>query len=112
METFFALLEAALNLVPLVAVAAPLIALLIDLGKRFKWIGDGNAGMWSLILNAAFWVGLHFAAQSGVEKPATDLIVAVAAFAPVVVAFVLALVTANSVHKLAAKRGFGYSYPK
>jgi hypothetical protein len=110
MEAVLAFLEAALKLVPVVVVAAPLIALLIDTAKKLGALKDGQAGIANLILNAAFWIGLYIAGQLGVQAQAEEFIQKFAEFAPAVVALILGLVSSQWFHNLAAGKGFGYSF--
>jgi len=56
-----------LELFPVVVPAAALIYLLVDAAKRMG-LADGQAGLLSLVLNAAAWVGLYFARQQGMEE--------------------------------------------
>lgn len=112
MEDVLRLIEVALGFVPIVVVAAPAIALLVDLGKKIGLVKDGKAGMWSLGLNAAFWVVLYFAGQLGIGAEAEEFIRRFAEFAPAVIALVSALLLTPAVHNLLVPRGIGYSYSR
>ena len=110
MADVLAFLEAALKLVPVVVVAAPLIALIVDLLKKLNIVQDGMAGLVSLVLNALFWVGLYIAGQLGIQAEAELFIQKFAEFAPVVLALIFALFGSQWFHNFGKARGFAYSH--
>jgi len=106
---FVAFLEAVLDMVPEVAFAAPLIAVLIDQAKRIG-LPDGFAPLMSAALNFAFFTVLYFLPES--EADVATLAGAFETLAPFVVSFVLSLLAAAKVHQLTKPIGIGYSHPE
>ena len=103
--------NAILELFPVVAVAATLIAVIVDCAKKLG-LADGYAGFMSLFLNAAAWVGLYVAQQQGVEEQVTGIIDNLTQIAPAIVALILSLVGSKLAHNLAMYLGIGYSHSK
>ena len=91
---WLALLKDFLALVPSVAFAAPLIALVVDLLKYVK-LPDGYGGLVALGLNVAFYIAVGAFGQEAVQ-PWVNLL------APILSAL-LGLLGSDIVHKLGVK---------
>jgi hypothetical protein len=89
-----------LEYVPTLAVAAPLIAALIDGGKKLTLVKDGQAPLYSLALNAlAVGVLAAFKLQ---EAQVADVFAALTQLAPALVALYLAIQASVKVHDSSA----------
>ena len=109
MELLSAFLDKLLALLPLVVVAAPIIAFFIDLGKRVG-LPDGLAPILSGVLNAGVLVVLFVFGDQGVIviKKVNDLIVVVG---PAVTIWVLSVLASPKFHELLKGAGLGFSHP-
>lgn len=111
MTDFLVFIEAALRLVPIVIIAAPIVSLMVDALKKAHALPDDKAGVASLILNATFWIALTWAGKIGVRHEAEAVINQLAQFAPVMAALILAIVGSKWFHdKVALPLGIGYSH--
>jgi len=104
---FVKFIEALLEMVPQVAFAAPVIAILIDQLKRVG-LPDGYAPLASGLLNLTFFALVYFLPER--EGDIATIAEAAAQLAPFVVSFVLSLLTAAKVHQLTEPIGIGYSH--
>lgn len=110
MEQLIAFMDKFAALLPLLAVAAPLVAFVIDLLKRVK-LPDGTAPIVSGVLNAGVLVLLFVYGDEGVTaiKKANDLIVIVG---PAITVWVGMVLTAPKWHDLFKAIGLGFSHVK
>ncbi len=107
MEVTVTFFEVLLGLVPVVAFAAPLIAFLVDQAKR-AGLPDGFAPLVSGVLNLVFFALLFFLPNEA--ERIEDYTGAVYAFAPYVVALLVALISSSWVHDRLTAVGIGYSH--
>jgi hypothetical protein len=89
-----------LDLVPIVAVAAPVVAFLVDLLKQFFPKIRGYSGLLASGLNLLFWIGMVVAEQTGHVSEATTVIEAIGTIAPVVMAVIASFAASKGTHKL------------
>lgn len=109
MFDFSQLLEKILQLAPTVVFAAPLIAILVDQAKRLFGLPDGKAPLLSAALNTAIYI-LVIAAGEAHLKDIQDIVQAMELLAPIVAAWLAALLGTNVVHNWLTKTGIGFSY--
>jgi len=104
---FVEFIEALLEMVPQVAFAAPVIAILIDQLKRVG-LPDGYAPLINGVLNLVFFTILYFAPEA--ENDIATITGAFEVLAPYIVSIILSIVGAAKVHKLLLPTGVGFSH--
>ena len=103
-------LETVLAFVPEVGIAVPLIAITVDLLKRYGVLQDGQAGIANGVLNLAFWLAIYVSARVGVGEEFGNFIIELGKFAPALVMLVVALLGTKLVHKALLWLGLGCSF--
>lgn len=87
--------------IPLMPAAAPLVSLLVDLGKKIKIgdkyiVGDGNSGRAQIILNALLWIILYLLGYYGLGETAQDIVENIL---PVIVGLILQIMATAWAHR-------------
>lgn len=106
MVELLAFLETVLKFVPTVAVAAGVIALIVDFLKRIGVLPDGYAPLASLILNAAAWVLVYLFGDVAVGEVTEPL----AQILPYVFSLLVSLGITEWAHNIYTPKGLGYSF--
>lgn len=98
------------NIAKPVAVAAPLVAILIDhVLKRIPGWKDGSAGWASVVLNVFFSAVFYFAAKAGYQGEFEDAIKLSVFVVPTVLRFFFSLWAARKLHLFLMAVGVGKS---
>lgn len=97
------------TLVPVVAPAVLLIAIIVDGAKKAKILPNGYAPVLSGVLNAAVFLVYYLA---GPDRTAQidGIIKAVTVFAPFIVGYAASVFSTAKAHNAMVEAGFGYSY--
>lgn len=109
MNEFLSFIATLLGFVPVVAAVAPLVAFLVDTAKRFG-LPDGYAPLASGLLNLLVYALFYFVELD--EAAVQNVVEAILAIAPYIVALLISLFGSAWAHQQLAKIGVGYRHPK
>lgn len=98
-----------LSFLPLIVGAAPLIATLIDIAKRFG-LKDGYAPLVSSVLNAGAYALYYFSDDR--QADVDSVLSGVNLLAPYLAGLFVSLLSTNWAHNMLAKAGIGYHQKK
>lgn len=98
-----------LSFIPLMIGAAPVIATIIDIAKRFG-LKDGYAPLVSSVLNAGAYALYYFADDRRADVD--NVLSGINLLAPYVAGLFVSLLSTNWAHNVLAKAGIGYHQKK